>query len=424
MEPLELGVLGGLTPPHIDLVLYDDRVEEIPYDDPVDLAAITVQTFTARRAYEIAGEYRQRGVKVILGGMHVSLIPEESARFADSIFIGDAESLWPSVVVDAEKGMLKSRYISEVGIPQPKTFPRRELYDGKRYLPLALLQFGRGCRNGCEYCATSAFSRGRHFSRAIDEVMAEIERIKGKHLFFVDDNIICDIQEAKDLFRELAGTKVKWVSQASINMTYDSELMALMVDSGCLGHVVGFESLDTRSLESVSKKVNYSGVASQYREELEILRDYGLQTWAAFTLGYDFDTPKSIRRILDFTIENKFAFAAFNVLMPYPGTPFYEKLTAEKRLLFGGAWWLHPEYRFNHAAFLPKLMSPHELTDAGLHCRSVFNSPGSIFKRAFDFKTNMRSLFKFSIYALYNPLFRKEAFKKQGMRLGLTGTEK
>ena len=419
MEPLELGVLGGLTPPHIEMVLYDDRIEKIPYDEPVDLAAITVQTFTARRAYEIATEYRKRGVKVILGGMHVSLIPQESARFADSVLIGDAEPLWRSVVADAEKGLLKRRYISRVGIPQGRCCPRRELYAGKRYLPLALLQFGRGCRNGCAYCATSAFSQGRHFSRAIDQVMAEIETIRARFLFFVDDNIVCDIPATKDLFRELAGARVKWVSQASINMTRDSELMTLMADSGCLGHVVGFESLDSRNLESVSKKINYPGVAGGYRQELEILRDFGLQTWAAFTLGYDFDTPSSISQLLDFAVQRKFAFAAFNVLMPYPGTPFYRSLAAEKRLLFDGAWWLHPEYRFNHAAFLPRLMSAQELTDAGFRCRSVFNSPVSIVKRAFDLKTNMRSLLRFGIYALYNPLFRRETFKKQGMRLGM-----
>jgi radical SAM superfamily enzyme YgiQ (UPF0313 family) len=249
--------------------------------------------------------------------------------------------------------------------------------------------------------------------------MAEVEGIRGKFLFFVDDNIICDIPAAKDLFRELAGAKIRWVSQASINMTRDSELMRLMVDSGCLGHVVGFESLDTRSLESVSKKINYSGVANGYRDELEVIRDYGLQTWAAFTLGYDFDTPQSIEGLLEFAIENKFAFAAFNVLMPYPGTPFYRTLVAERRLLYDGVWWLHPEYRFNHAAFIPRLMGPAELTEAGLHCRTVFNSPGSIIKRAFDLKTNMRSLLRLAIYVLYNPLFRKEAFKKQGMRLGL-----
>jgi radical SAM superfamily enzyme YgiQ (UPF0313 family) len=151
------------------------------------------------------------------------------------------------------------------------------------------------------------------------------------------------------------------------------------------------------------------------------MRDYGLQLWAAFTLGYDHDTRESIERTLEFALENKFCFAAFNILMPYPNTPLYRTLEAEGRLLYGGKWWLHPEYRFNYAAFRPKRMSPEELTDACFHARSQFNSIRSIVRRAFDFKTNMRSPYRLGVYLRYNPLFRKEVFKKQGMWFGLYG---
>jgi radical SAM superfamily enzyme YgiQ (UPF0313 family) len=235
----------------------------------------------------------------------------------------------------------------------------------------------------------------------------------------VDDNIVANPQAAKELFRELAPLKVKWVSQASVNMTGDGELMDLMTRSGCLGNVIGFESLDPQNLESVGKNVNYDAARNGYHTEIEVLRDHGLQTWAAFTLGYDFDTVDSIRRTMEFALENRFAFAAFNVLMPYPGTPFHKKLAAQDRLLFDGRWWLHRDYRFNHAAFSPRLMTPTELTDAGFRCRSVFNSPRSIIHRAMDLKTTMRSLLRLGIYALYAPLFRRETFKKHGMRLGL-----
>jgi hypothetical protein len=169
----------------------------------------------------------------------------------------------------------------------------------------------------------------------------------------------------------------------------------------------------------VGKSVNYEAAGGAYAEEIRILRDHGLQTWAAFTLGYDHDTSDSVRRTLDFALENRFAFAAFNILMPYPGTPFHAKLAAQGRLLYGRSWWLHHEYRFNHAAFRPRMMSPEELTELGFTCRKTFNSPLSIVKRAFDLKTNMRSALKLGIYALYAPLFRREVFKKQGMRLGM-----
>jgi radical SAM superfamily enzyme YgiQ (UPF0313 family) len=149
-----------------------------------------------------------------------------------------------------------------------------------------------------------------------------------------------------------------------------------------------------------------------------VLRDHGLQTWAAFTMGHDADTADSIRRTVDWAIEKKFAFAAYNILMPYPGTPFYDQLRAEGRLLYDGRWWLHPEYRFNHAAFVPRGMTPDELTEACYRARTRFNSPSSILRRFLDLKTHLRTPRKALTYWAYTPLFRKEVRKKHGMRFG------
>lgn len=419
MEPLELAVLAGLTPREHELAIFDDRIEEVLYDEPIDLAAVSIQTFTARRGYEICDEYRRRGVRVVVGGMHAGLVSEEAASHADAIVTGDAEFVWEELLCDAEAGRLKPRYQCSIGVPHPGALPNRGIYAGRNYLPITLLQFGRGCNNQCDYCATGAYAGGSFYVRDIDRVVEEIASQGRRYLFFVDDNIVSSVPAAKDLFREIAALKVRWVSQASIDMTHDTELMELMARSGCMGHVIGFESLDLRNLESVGKSVNFLGASNRYKNEIDVLRDYGLQTWAAFTLGYDFDTVDSIHQTLDFALQNRFAFAAFNILMPYPGTPFYATLASEHRHLYEGRWWLHPEYRFNHAAFQPRLMTADELTNAGFHCRSVFNSPTSILRRAFDFKTNMRSLLKLGVYALYAPLFRRETFKKQGMRLGL-----
>lgn len=417
MEPLQLGVLAALTPPDVEVILYDDRVEAIPYDIPTDLVAITVETFTARRAYEISEEYRRRGVPVIMGGMHVKLIPEEVSSHADAIYIGDAEFSWESVIEDARAGRLKPLYRGGVDKPQAGVITRRDIFKGKGYLPIALLQFSRGCCYGCEFCATSVYFNRTHSTRNIKEVIAEIEAQDRKLLFFVDDNIVSNPEVAKRLFRELIPLKLKWVSQASIDMTSDRELMDLMIRSGCLGHVVGFESITPESLKAMNKAPNLS--MNGYKDQLEVLRYHGLQTWAAFTLGHDYDTKDSIQRTLEFAVKNKFAFAAFNILMPYPGTPLFNRLKKQDRLLYDGNWWLHPEYRFSHSAFMPRNMSPDELTEACFQARTSFNSMGSIVSRAFDTRTNMRSLYRFMVYAGYNPLFRKEVFKKQGMRLGL-----
>jgi radical SAM superfamily enzyme YgiQ (UPF0313 family) len=418
MEPLSLGVLASLTPRDVELLLYDDRIQDIPYEQPIDLAAVTVETFTARRAYEIAARFRQRGVPVIMGGIHPTLIPQEAKEHCDSVYTGDGEPLWNKVLEDVRRGELAPFYQAPAAIPQAGLLTRRDLYR-REYLPLTLLQHGRGCRNSCEYCAISAYFKASWRCRPPEQTAADVLAQERRHVFFVDDNIAADHEAAKALFRALIPLRIRWVSQASLDIVRDRELMDLMVSSGCLGNVLGFESISEDSLRAMGKTPNLGSARMLYREQLEILRDHGLQTWAAFTIGHDHDTVDSIERTLEFAQESRFTFAAFNVLMPYPGTPLYARLAREGRLLYDGRWWLHPEYRFNYAAFRPTRLTAEQLTQAGFRCRSLFNSPGSIFRRFFDPKTNIRSFERAAIYLLYNPLFRKETFKKHGMRLGL-----
>lgn len=417
MEPLQLGVLAALAPPDVELALYDDRIETIPYDEPTDLAAITVETYTARRAYEISAEFRARGVPVILGGFQATLAPEECARHADCVYLGDAEFLWRQAIEDARRGALKARYDAPVGPAHPGVLTRRDLFAGKGYLPLTLLQFGRGCRFRCSFCAVSRYFDSKCYHRPVAEVVREIEAQDHGLLFFVDDNIATDHAALKELCRALIPLRVRWVSQASIDMADDPELLDLMMASGCLGHVVGFESLDARSLRSMLKAPNLAHF-DHYRRPLAALRAAGMQLWASFTLGHDYDTEQSVADTLAFALDNKFCFAAFNILMPYPGTPLYDALAAEGRLLYDGRWWLHPDYRFNYASFVPRLMSPEQLTAACLRARTTFNSPLSILRRACDLRTNMSSPYRFGTYLKFNPLFRREVFKKHGMRFG------
>jgi radical SAM superfamily enzyme YgiQ (UPF0313 family) len=418
MEPLQLALLAGLTPSGVDVELLDDRIDRIDYDEPTDLVAITVEAFTARRAYEISAEYRARRVPVVMGGMHATLIPDEVAQHADAVFTGDAEKLWAQVVADAHDARLRPRYHAAPGVPQPGVLPRRDLLAGKGYLPLSLLQFGRGCRHGCEFCAVGAYFEHHVHTRPVDEVVAEIQAQPRRNLFFVDDNFIADPGAAKALLRALIPLRVRWVSQASVDQVRDPELMRLFVESGCLGNVIGFESLDPANLRQMHKGPNLAGF-DRYAGAVATLRAHGLQTWAAFALGYDHDTVDSILATVEWSIENRFTFAAFNVLMPYPGTPLYARLEAEGRLLYDGRWWLHPAYRFNGAAFRPARMTADELTEATWAWRRRWSSPASIIRRAFDPRTNMGSPFRFALYCAYNPLYRREALKRQGLRLGL-----
>jgi radical SAM superfamily enzyme YgiQ (UPF0313 family) len=264
----------------------------------------------------------------------------------------------------------------------------------------------------------SSYLWTKPYVRRIDEVLKEITEQERRFIFFVDDNIGSDKNALKDLCRELIPLKIHWFSQASLDLTRDAEIMRLLADSGNVGNVMGFESITRASLRESKKSPNIPGFAN-YEREVKVLREHGMQTWAAFTLGYDNDTYDSILATMEFALENRFTFAAFNILMPYPGTPLYRRLEQEGRLLYDGKWWLHPEYRFNQAAFVPIGMTPDRLTEACHEARKKFNAIPSLIYRFSDFKTNLKTLWSIAAYWKYTTLFRKEVYKKHGMRFGL-----
>lgn len=422
MEPLQLAVLAGMTPKEIDVVMYDDRMEDIPFDEKTDLVAITVETYTARRAYEIATQFRLRGVPVIMGGMHATLIPEEVSLYCDSIVTGDAEWVWDEILKDfGEHKKLKKHYKSVPGVPQANKFlADRKIYDKKKYLNVGLIQFGRGCRFTCSFCAISVYFEKKQYVRNLEEVIREMKESGKSMFFFVDDNICSDFAALKDLCRLLIPLKIRWVSQGSMDMTKDPELMDLLVKSGCMGNVIGFETVNPGNRKQLRKAPNFFREDfSLYSKEVSVLKQFGLQTWASFTFGYDHDTKESIMQTVDYAIRQKFCFAAFNILMPYPNTDLYRQLEKENRLLYDGKWWLHPSYQFNHCAIIPKCMSPDELTEMSFKAKARWNSWSSVLYRYFDPQTHMRNLVKTFIYWRYNPLYSMENFRKQSMYFGL-----
>ena len=423
MEPLQLGVLAGLTPPDVECVLYDDRMEEIPYDEPTDLVAITVEIYTARRAYEIAAEYRQRGVPVIMGGFHPTLAPEECLEHADSIFIGDAESLWAEAVEDARRGgcgactargpACRSREVSSPAATSSAakaTCPSRSCSSAAAAASLAI-----------SARSVSFFDRTQ-FVRQTREVLDEIECQDRRIIFFVDDNFLSNHEAAKLFLRELIPLRIRWVSQASIDMTGDPELMELLEDSGCLGNVIGFESLNPANLRAMRKAPNLmrNGRWDAYQAQV---RDPARPSPA--DLGRLHARPRR-RHAGVHPRDVRFRHGRTSSASP-PSTsscPIRPRRsttgsTREGRLLWDGKWWLHPEYRFNHAAFRPRNMTPDELTAACWDCRDRWNRASSIFERLWDWKTHLSSLTRLGVYLQYNPIYAKEAYKKQGMFFGL-----
>lgn len=406
MEPLALAIIAGLIGDKHQVVFYDDRVESIDFEHETDLVAINAETFTARRTYQIADEFRKRSRKVVIGGMHATLLPDEVGHHADSVVVGDAEQVWHELMLDLEEGRLKPLYIGKPGIPQEGVFPDRSIFNGKKYLPVSLVQFSRGCKFNCSFCSVSKFFENNHNCRKIDDVIAEIERNKLKTILFVDDNMVSNKTALKDFLRELAPLKVKWASQSSIDMIKDRELMKLMADSGCVGNLIGFESINVNTLKWFNKSHNIQGF-NTYKDVLDAFRDYGFLTWASFMVGNDFDTIDTIERTVEFAIKSKFTLAFFHILMPYPGTKIYEQFKEEGRLLYDGKWWDHPDYKYNTATYIPKLMSPEKLSGATIKANKDFYTSSSIFKRMLDFKTNMRNPVNFMVYSKFNSVLKK-----------------
>jgi len=413
MEPLALAVLAGLTPMDIEVDFFDDRLEAIPYEHPTDLVAMNVETYTAQRAYQISQQFRRRGVPVILGGYHPTLFPGEAGMEANSILIGEGEDVWAQILKDSQERRLRKVYKSQVRPILNGVKPRRDIFKGKKYLPIALIESARGCKFNCNFCSVTSFFEHTYRPRPIKEIVKEIQDMKVKRIFFVDDNITCDFKRAKELFKALIPLKIQWFSQGSINMAEDVEMLSLMKQSGCLGVLIGFESLNHENLMLMGKQWN---TKESYEEAIRKFRDSGIVIYATFVFGYDRDDLDSIKRTLAFAIQQKFFLAAFNHLVPFPGTPLYEEMKQGGRLL-SERWWLDPNYKFGDVAFKPKLMTPQELSDGCRKAREEFYSYLSIGKRL-DLKSNCSGLGMTLNYLIYNLFSKKESMRRQGLPLG------
>jgi radical SAM superfamily enzyme YgiQ (UPF0313 family) len=413
MEPLPIAVLAGLSPPDVEVSFYDDRMEAIPFDAPTDAVAIPIETYTAARAYQIASEYRRRGIPVVMGGFHATLVPGEVSRHAEAIVTGEAESVWGEVVDDLRHGTLKRRYHGEQR-PLADIRISRRLFRGKRYLPIGLIETGRGCRFPCEFCAIQTVFSRTYRARPVADVIAELSELKASKrvFFFVDDNFAGDLKTGKPLLGELERLDIRWVTQMSINAAHDEDFLAALRRAGCRGVLIGFESLNEDNLRLMKKRFNT--MQGGYSKALANLRRHGIFVYGTFIFGYDHDTEASFDQAVDFATTEGMYIAAFNHLTPFPGTPLYKRLEQECRLRFE-AWWLDPDYRYNSLPFQPSGLTPEQVTDGCVGARRRFYSWWNIARRSTH---HWRDGYVFRNFFLVNAMHRNEITKRDGYPLG------
>ncbi|MEW6363538.1 MAG: radical SAM protein [Acidobacteriota bacterium] len=370
---LSLLTVAAETPPGVELDIVDEQLDEIRSSRKYDLVGISVMTATAPRAYEIARSFRRMGVPVVLGGMHASFMPEEALQYGDAVCIGEAEGVWPQVVSDARATRLKPVYRADAphslrGLNRPP----RHLLAGRRYATLQAVQATRGCPHRCAFCSVSAFHDGMFRARPVGQVLDEVKELPGRFFIFVDDSLTADPDYARALFAGLIPLGKHWMSQATLGITDDADLVRLAADSGCVGLFVGIETFSNRNLESVEKGFNR---VDEYRERVRMLHASGIGVEAGIVFGFDSDGPEVFSEALRLLAELEIDMIQVSILTPLPGTPWFRAMS--DRIVDRD--WTH--YDYHHAVFEPKRMSREQLKAGHDWITSQFYRPDRILKR-------------------------------------------
>lgn len=380
---LSLPVIASLTPSDIEITVIDERIDVIDFEKHYDLVGITLMTPLAPRAYELADIFRKKGIKVVMGGMHVSARPEEVLQHADSIVIGEAERVWPGLIDDFRKGKLKQKYQADqfIDLATLSNF-NRDFLNKDKYVPVEFVETTRGCPFGCHFCSVTRFFGGKYRSRPVDNVVSEVSTFKTTTkrfslkdvVFFVDDNIIGDREHAKELFRKIKPYKLNWLGQASVNLAKDDELLTLAKESGCMGLLVGFESLSNEVLKDVGKKQN---VRQDYLEVIRKIQSYRIGVMGSFIFGFDQDDETVFEKYWEFVKRSRLEALYLGIMTPYPGTKFFDELDSQGRI-FDYDW---SHYDTSHVVFQPKKMSPEVLSKGYRWALKKSYSLSCIFKR-------------------------------------------
>jgi radical SAM superfamily enzyme YgiQ (UPF0313 family) len=386
--PLGLATLASHLDPDDEVDLQDEHVETLDLDDEPELVVIQVYITSAYRAYEIADLYRSRGAYVCLGGLHVTSLPAEAAEHADSIFLGPGDDTWPAFLADFRRGAPRRVYASTVRTIERIPPVRRDLIKRRRYLVPNSIVVSRGCPHVCDFCYKEAFFKGGRsfYTQAVDDALSEIDRLHGRHLYFLDDHLFGNASFASSLFDGMRGMGRLWQAAGTVQSVLRPGLLEKAVACGLRSLFVGFETLSEQNLIDSGK---YQNLHRDYGEAIRRLHGLGVMVNGSFVFGMDHDDPAVFDRTVEWAVTNGIETATFHILTPYPSTALYDRMHAERRLLHD-RWDL---YDTRHVVFQPARLTPSQLEDGYWRAYREFYRWGNIFKGAWaadDWRERLR----------------------------------
>ena len=376
--PLTMPYLAALTPEKYkaEIKAVDEGVQKCNYDKLgfYDIVAITAVTSSVLRGYELAEYFKKRGSYVVMGGHHITLMPEEAMQHANTIITGPADMVWEEFINDFVQGQPKSRYDGkQCDIGVKSIIPKREIMPKGKYIPVPTVIANFGCTNHCEFCVINSFWGGKHTTRKIDDVVAELKSLKKKYVLFLDPSATSNRVFAKEFYKAIIPLKIKWAGLCTTDILEDEELFSLMIESGCIGILMGFETFSKESLKESHKR----NKVEEYKAVVDKFHKNGVSILGTFMLGFDGDTKESIRNMPDYIEEIGVDLPRFAILTPYPNTPTYKRLELEGRIISKN-W---NDYDSIHATFSPKNFTAKELEDMLVYVSKECYSLKRIWKR-------------------------------------------
>ncbi|HNQ60446.1 MAG TPA: radical SAM protein [Bacteroidales bacterium] len=364
--PLGLGIIAALTPPNWKIIILDENIKPFRFRE-ADLVGITTFTSTAQRAYEIAAVYRGKGIPVVFGGIHVSMLPDEALQYGDAVVIGEAETSWPNVMSDFEAGRLQRIYRGPHADLSQCPIPRHDLFHPS-YL-FASIQTSRGCPMDCDFCSVPVFNGHSYRLRPVEAILDEMEALPQKLIYFVDDNITgyskASEKHAQELFEGMIrrGLKKEWFAQASLNISQNPELLKLAARSGCKMLLIGIEAENENALRDTNKHVNLTLGTKTYKHAFRTIHQAGIAVLGAFIYGMDSDTPSSLQARTKFIVHSSVDVVQASAITPLPGTRLFKRLQQENRILANHPPHSWKYFHFSDVVFRPAEMQAHELAD-------------------------------------------------------------